>query len=173
VLALSGCATPGHASASPSADPRAAALKFSQCMRDHGITGFPDPDGNGAIGISAGTGVDPSSQTFQDAQNACQKYLSQIGGGPGPGGPVNGLKFSQCMRAHGVTDFPDPNPNNANPSGGPATNQNTGSGPGSGSGNGIFINGQSIDLNDPTVKAAFDACKSLLGSPGQPSSTKK
>jgi hypothetical protein len=136
-------------------------------MRDHGITNFPDPDANGAIGISASSGMDPSTQTFQDAQNACQKYLSQVGGRPGTGAPANALKFSQCMRAHGATNFPDPDPNGANPGGGPATNISTGSG----QGNGIFVNGQSIDLNDPTVKAAFEACKSLLGSPGQPGQT--
>jgi len=164
LLALSGCTLPGHAATpSPSPDLRAAALKFSQCMRDHGITNFPDPDANGGIAISGGPGMDPTSQTFQDAQNACQKYLSQIGGRPAQGVPQNALKFSRCMRAHGVTNFPDPNPNNGNPDGGPVTN----TGSGSGQGNGIFINGQEIDLNDPTVKAAFDACKSLLGSPSQ------
>ena len=56
------------------------ALKFAQCMREHGVD-MPDPDfsgGGGGFSIQIGGGpdgdgggIDPGSQTFQDAQKAC------------------------------------------------------------------------------------------------------
>jgi hypothetical protein len=50
-----------------------AALKFSQCMRTHGVPNFPDPifAANGMIGIGIGKGNNPSSPAFQQAQKAC------------------------------------------------------------------------------------------------------
>jgi hypothetical protein len=65
-------------------------LKFAKCMRDHGISDFPDPQPNGGLRIKAGQGsdLDPNSPTFRAAQQACKKYLP--GGGPGKGGTVTG-----------------------------------------------------------------------------------
>jgi hypothetical protein len=64
-------------------------LDFSKCMRDHGID-FPDPqfDGGG-VRMQMDEGMDPSSQAFKDAQEACGDLLP--GGGPGTisgAGPV-------------------------------------------------------------------------------------
>jgi hypothetical protein len=59
-----------------SASRRAALLAFSQCMRDHGITNFPDPtfeNGGGGLRFGPGSGIDPSSPTFRAAQRACGK----------------------------------------------------------------------------------------------------
>jgi hypothetical protein len=55
------------------------------------------------------------------------------------------LAYSRCMRAHGITDFPDPDAN-----GGIALQ----GGP-----------GNDLDPNNPRFKAADDACKSLLPPP--------
>jgi hypothetical protein len=48
------------------------ARKMSQCMRDNGITNFPDPDPNGMIRIEGGPGspggMDPQDPAFQAAQ---------------------------------------------------------------------------------------------------------
>jgi hypothetical protein len=51
-------------------------LAFAQCMREHGID-FPDPEvsDNGAVLPQLGSGVDPDSPEFQDAQAACQDEL--------------------------------------------------------------------------------------------------
>jgi hypothetical protein len=48
------------------------ALKFAQCMRDHGVE-MPDPDfSKGGVRIQiGGEGFDPNSQVFKDAQKAC------------------------------------------------------------------------------------------------------
>jgi hypothetical protein len=50
----------------------AKALKYSQCMRSHGIGSYPDPDGHGTIKVAAGPGIDPTSPRFQQAEQACQ-----------------------------------------------------------------------------------------------------
>ena len=85
------------------------ALKFSECMRSHGLANFPDPGSTGGIQISSSSGVDPASAQFQAAQKACQKYA--------PPKPTHAqqeqmeqqaLAFSACMRAHGLPNFPDP-----------------------------------------------------------------
>ena len=60
-------------------------LEFAQCMRDHGID-MPDPQFNGGgvtvqIGGPDGEGIDPQSDEFQAAQEACGDALP--GGGPG------------------------------------------------------------------------------------------
>ncbi len=91
------------------------AMRFAQCMRDNGVSGFPDPDASGALTIDAvanGSSVDPDSATFQQALSACrdlepagfmgQKRTAQQQEGA--------LKFAQCIRDNGVKDFPDPTP---------------------------------------------------------------
>jgi hypothetical protein len=71
-------------------------LAFSQCMRDHGITDYPDPTfEGGGVSISiggAGSDIDPGSATFQAAQSACETELPSgfpaapgAGAGSGPG----------------------------------------------------------------------------------------
>ncbi|QKG18404.1 hypothetical protein [Actinomadura verrucosospora] len=67
----------------PSAAELARMRAYSKCMRDHGITAFPDPNPDGGMQLRAGkgTGIDPQSQTFKAADKACQKY--QPGDGKG------------------------------------------------------------------------------------------
>ncbi|MGI5329983.1 hypothetical protein [Actinomadura nitritigenes] len=54
---------------------------YSKCMRDHGVTAFPDPKPDGSMLLQAGkgTGIDPQSQTFKDANKTCQKYQPRGG----------------------------------------------------------------------------------------------
>jgi hypothetical protein len=65
------------------------ALKFAQCMREHGVD-MPDPTFSGG-GVqmrvggppqsgSSGRAFGPNDPTFKKAQQACRKYF---GGGPG------------------------------------------------------------------------------------------
>jgi hypothetical protein len=105
--------TPSETPSSTKASPQA----FSACMRKNGVPNFPDPDSQGRIKVTSGidrnghqTGVPLNSPGFRRAQKACQKLQ--------PGGKLNPqqqakaletmLKFSACMRAHGVPKFPDP-----------------------------------------------------------------
>jgi hypothetical protein len=86
----------------------AEALAFSECMRSHGLPNFPDPNAQGVI---QGSGLDPGSRTFQTATKDC-RHLLPNGGVPTPAEQAKALaqalKMSQCMRSHGITDFPDP-----------------------------------------------------------------
>ena len=85
--------------------------KFSACMRKHGVTNFPDPNGQGVITIHSGMGIDPGSPAFRSARTVCDKLLPN-GGQPTPAQIAQQqqklLAFSACMRAHGLKDFPDP-----------------------------------------------------------------
>ncbi len=83
-------------------------LRFANCMRSHGMPGFPDPSSNGTISVS---GTVSQSAQFQAADNTCRELLPN-GGIPTAAQQAQGLaqllKFSVCMRAHGISDFPDP-----------------------------------------------------------------
>jgi hypothetical protein len=150
VLAACGSSSkPGRDSAGAPAP-----VKFSACMRAHGVPNFPDPGSGGGISISSGSGINPASPAFQDAQKKC-------GGGPG-GGPVAGgfsesrklamLHLSQCMRRHGFTSFPDPT--SGPPSAPPAGN---GGGLAFG-GPGGFISVPGSMLQSPGFQQAASAC---------------
>ncbi|MEV4677698.1 MULTISPECIES: hypothetical protein [Actinomadura] len=62
---------------------------FSKCMRDHGVTGFPDPEPDGRMLVEGkeGTEMDPEGATFQAAQKACAKYQPErrVSGGTSGG----------------------------------------------------------------------------------------
>jgi hypothetical protein len=81
-------------------------------MRSHGVPNFPDPSSGGGIQINSSSGINPFSPAFKAAQSQCAKLMP--GGGPGAHGPPSEqakqlmLAVSRCMRAHGVSGFPDP-----------------------------------------------------------------
>jgi hypothetical protein len=52
---------------------RAQALAFSQCVRAHGVPGFPDPASDGRIPDPATVGIDQGSPKFEAANDACGK----------------------------------------------------------------------------------------------------
>ena len=85
-IATAGGASSKKASATQgSTDPQQAALDFAECMREHGVD-MPDPEFSGdgvRIQISREGGLDPMSDTFKQAQEACG---SLFGGPGGPGG---------------------------------------------------------------------------------------
>jgi hypothetical protein len=139
-----------------SSDPQKA-LKFSECMRANGVANFPDPNGQGVI---QGSGIDPNSPAFEKAQQKCAKYMGRKGGAPSPAQQAAmeaaALKFSQCMRSHGVADFPDPTFGS-----GGAVRISIG-GPGKSS--------SGLDPNSPIFQKAQQTCGSLL--PGRVGTTK-
>ena len=112
--ACSSSASPSTGAAPASGSAKHSALAFSRCMRAHGITAFPDPNSQGGIELNAGpgTGLDPKSPQFKAAWRACRPLMPS-------GGPLSpaqqaearaqALKYSRCMRGHGISDFPDPN----------------------------------------------------------------
>jgi hypothetical protein len=108
-LAVAACGSSAKPKASAATgDP---ALRFAQCMRAHGVPNFPDPTPGGGIQITPSSGVKPFSPAFRSAQASCHDLLP--GGGPGAGHPsaqakAQMLAISECMRRHGISEFPDP-----------------------------------------------------------------
>lgn len=92
---------------------REKAVKFSECMRDNGLSAFPDPDASGQLtidGIANDSSIDPDSAAFAKALRAC-KHLQPAGftgRKRSTGQQQAALSFAKCMREHGVKDFPDP-----------------------------------------------------------------
>lgn len=107
------------ASSSPSATVSAGAVAYSVCMRHHGLPNFPDPDSNGRLPKTSAQQLGVSTSAFQAAERACQDLyptssLEQCSetGVCSPADRQELLnrmrEFAQCMRDHGVPDFPDP-----------------------------------------------------------------
>ena len=93
--------------------PQGQGVKFAQCMRDNGVSQFPDPDASGAFTIETvanGTSIDTNSPAFQRAITACRNLepAGFAGATRTPEQQQEALKFAQCIRDNGVTDFPDP-----------------------------------------------------------------
>jgi hypothetical protein len=109
-VALLAAACGGHPSAVSVQGNRA--LAFSRCMRSNGVSNFPDPDSSGVIPKVALQQLNVSSSRFQSAQSACQQLLPNGGNEPSLAQlqqeRTQALRFSQCVRAHGIPNFPDP-----------------------------------------------------------------
>jgi hypothetical protein len=111
-----GTGTPAAHGSSPGA---AVYHRAAECIRTHGVPGFPEPTQNPQTGewdLPPGTRKPP-----QSTMNACRSILSQIPEANGDGDnderpltPAEMAKagqFAQCMRQHGLADFPDPSAN--------------------------------------------------------------
>src|SRR4051794_40729371 len=72
-LAVAGCGGSGDSKSTASnANPALEkAVKYTQCMRENGVTDFPDPDKNGRVMIAAG-GARRDSPQLKKAQQAGQ-----------------------------------------------------------------------------------------------------
>jgi len=90
------------------------ALKYSRCMRANGVPAFPDPSPGGGFEFSPSSGVDPSSPAFRAAQARCRAFMPVGPAAPGTTTHPSAqwlakmVKAAQCMRRHGISDFPDP-----------------------------------------------------------------
>jgi hypothetical protein len=117
---LAGCGGGGsQAATATTGQPDAAAVlrEFVQCARDNGMPNLPDLrlDANGQIEIPAGLPEAPPS-----VERACRAIFERLpasargdaeGGGDTARPPtdIQGLlRFAQCMREHGVPEWPDP-----------------------------------------------------------------
>ena len=52
-----------------------AAVQFAECMRDNGVSRFPDPDASGELtidGVVNGSSLDPSAAAWKEAIAACR-----------------------------------------------------------------------------------------------------
>jgi hypothetical protein len=143
------------------------ALAFSRCMRATGVPNFPDPSPGGGFVFSV-NGLDRSSPAFKAAQAKCSKLLP-AGGPPLPGTQTHPsahtlaklLKIAQCMRQHGVPDYPDPGtsvPANPFPSGTGVITEYDGA---------ILLFPSTLDTHSPAFTQAAAACGTLAGKLGR------
>ena len=113
VAQLGSTATQTSSSSGPSAASAQAngALAFAGCMRSNGVSTYPDPGGSGTAKPSLQQ-LGVSSSRFQAALSACRHLLPNGGRPPDQAEQQQvralSLRFSQCVRAHGVPNFPDP-----------------------------------------------------------------
>jgi hypothetical protein len=112
-VAIAACGSSKSSSTAAASGQYAQGVKYSDCMRSHGVTSFPDPNsvGGGLNFHITGNTINPYSPSFRAAQSDCSKLLP----GPRPGAQhptaqevAQTLKVSVCMRRHGVSGFPDP-----------------------------------------------------------------
>jgi hypothetical protein len=97
--------TPAASSAQP-----VGAVGFAHCMRAHGVPNWPDPNNSGVFDKAKVTTqqLRVSSSQLQTAQNACQALLPPESATQQRLTTAQALQFSQCVRTHGVPNFPDP-----------------------------------------------------------------
>jgi hypothetical protein len=158
-LALAGCTAGQAAPAVPSlgggtagAPSQASALHLAgQCIRQHGVPGFPDPMLNpaGQVTFDKNQLLGVSKAVIGQAMTACRVALDRagiqaghghdLGGRPSPAQLRQIVAFARCMRAHGLTGLQDPNPANGEISLPPG-----------------------VAKTSPVVLRATQACRSLL-----------
>jgi hypothetical protein len=130
---------------------RAQELRYAQCIRANGEPNFPDPNSQGAFSFGSAQGIDPSSTQFQAAQQKCSQDLPHQSFTPARQQQdyARLLKYSQCMRSHGVPSYPDPTKGS-----GGGVSLSIGGGPHSG-----------LDPSSPIFQRAQQACSKLPGAP--------
>jgi hypothetical protein len=122
------------------------ALAYARCIRAHGVPGFPDPSSGQQ---PAAAGADTGSPQFQAAERACRSLapagtaISSLTPAQQAQALADGLKFARCMRAHGLTTFPDPRRNSSG-------------------GYNLDLTGPGIDSHSPLYQRALQACRSDL-----------
>ena len=120
VVLVAGCGgSPSSTGAGSSASKASAQgpYAYSRCIREHGVTNFPDPHVVTHAGATSVSQMIPqsvaASPAFKSAQKACQHLQPSAQNGPGPDEGQQHkevlLAFARCLRGHGVSDFPDPN----------------------------------------------------------------
>jgi len=133
-------------SSSPGTSNAAKAVAYANCMRQHGVDVNVGSNGNISAGGGAGGAGAAGQQATQSAQDAC-RHLLPNGGQPPQAKQAQALaqalKYTRCMRSHGVPDFPDPSQNNGGP---------------------IGFNG--VNAGTPAYTKANQACQSLLAGGG-------
>jgi hypothetical protein len=114
VAQLGSTATQGSSSSASSAQANGP-VAFAHCVRTHGVPKYPDPNSSGQLVKASLQQLGVSGARFQAATRLCNHLLPNGGGGPNPAQVqyvrALALRFSPCMRAHGVPNFPDPDSN--------------------------------------------------------------
>ncbi len=121
------------------------AVAYGGCMRAHGVPDFPDPKVSSTghevrVAVSAAAANNPH---FKSAQQACHHLLPGGESGAHPIPPreqAQYLRLAACIRSHGVPNFPDPTFSEG----------------------GVHLPQGSVNPHSPQVRAAEQACRSLI-----------
>jgi hypothetical protein len=117
-------------------------------MRAHGLPGFPDPNSQGIFSTTKANRSDFAGPQFQTANKACAHLQGPAMTAAQQKQTVGQfLRYAACMRAHGITNFPDPE----------VANNRISLSFGAGSG---------VDPGSPQFQSAQQACKRLMPRPG-------
>jgi hypothetical protein len=137
--ALAGCGGHGgSAASSSSANAQDEAVKFAQCMRQHGVNVADPRPGDPGIRITADKKLDQSQ--IDAAMSDCRKYSPKKDINPNdPKVRDQLLKTAQCLREHGV-QIADPQP-----------------------GQGLRVR---VNKGDTKTQQAMEACRKLVPPPG-------
>jgi hypothetical protein len=104
--------TGSSASNNTNATSQSKSVRLAECMRDNGVTDFPDAntssDQEFVDGIERAR--DRSPAAWKQAMSACKDLRPPglLGAKATPKEMSDRLKFAQCIRDNGVKDFPDP-----------------------------------------------------------------
>lgn len=100
--APTGTATPDSAKAAD--DGRL--VRFAACIRSHGVPDFPDANADGEFVF----GINVTPQVWSRAVDACKDLQppGTLSAKRTPQQQSASLRFADCIRRHGVEDFPDP-----------------------------------------------------------------
>jgi hypothetical protein len=143
------CSSPSSSSRTSGSSQLQQDLSFTQCMRSNGLQDFPDPNANGqGFGNQQQKQQEQSDPRFSAALTACQHLLPPSS--PQPKATEDNAdleRFAQCMRSHGVRNYPDPNPNVS------AVSQLAQAG---------------INPNSPSFQNTLQTCDRLVPPPAQP-----
>jgi hypothetical protein len=122
------------------------AIDYAKCMRSHGAPNWPDPNSQGQF-LKTKTNA-AAYQAPASAYQACLHLLPN-------GGQLTAaqqaiisplmLKLANCMRTHGITNFPDPTVNAG----------------------GISVNPHGLDTSSPQFHAAQRVCRKYLTEAGK------
>jgi hypothetical protein len=135
----------------------AQSLAYSNCMRSNGVSQFPAPDPQGNYNNAQVTALQDNPE-YRNAHIQCASVLPNGGSGLSATQIQQiqqqnlryAVKAAHCMRAHGITNFPDPD----------ASNQDAG------------VNWQPVislitdgglNVSTPSYEAALTACKPGYG----------
>jgi hypothetical protein len=134
----------------PHRNPSQLLAEWAACMRSHGDPNQPDPtiDAQKVIEVTLPAGY--AKGVGLGGSTPCGGYMSAASTALRGGEPVQKpdqatlLKFSECMRANGIPDFPDP----------------------SGGGGLSLRRGGDLDPNNPAFKRAQKLCGKQTGLAG-------
>jgi hypothetical protein len=132
----------GNGSPAPSTDLATQIQRYRDCLIDNGAKLLDEPTAEGLPQIDKEhTNVD----VLTTAMQKCSSQLPTAVDAPkvDSGAIETQQRLAQCLRAHGVPDYPDPDPNTGQPE-------------------------LSADLanrlkNDPALVAAMDSCRAQVG----------